>query len=270
MNNTYFFKGKLTIILISIILISCGGSDDPAPEPTPTPRTAEDVREDFRNFTFNVGVNDLTLESIVEGVFWKFRVIVPEGASSSNIMPLVMRLHGGARGNNPDAHKSTDCLVVPGFEDLDAYIISPNSNGLFWYDEPNLVQVLALLDLATENLHIDANKVVAMGYSDGGNGSWFFAQYYSNLFSAAIPLATSYSTENTSGISAIDTPLYVIHGSDDTLFPLDITQGFVDASIDVGSDIEFIIADGLGHLDVCDYVPYLKDAVEWLETEIWN
>lgn len=258
----------LSVVILSIFFISCGGNDDSTP--APTPRTAEDVRNDFKNLTFNVGINDVSLESVVEGVFWKFRVIVPEGASSSNKMPLVMRLHGAARSNNSDAHKSTDCLVVPGFEDLDTYIISPNSNGSFWYDEPNIVQILALLDLAKENLHIDSNKVVAMGYSDGGNGSWFFAQYYSSLFSAAIPMATSYNTENSSGISGIATPLYVIHGSDDTLFPLETTQGFVDASIAVGSDIEFVIADGLGHLDVCDYVSYLKDAVAWLEAEVWN
>ena len=269
MNNSAFYIKFISFIILSIFFISCGG-DDPITEPD-EPRTAEDVREDFRNLTFNVGINDLTIESIVEDVFWKFRVIIPEGASSSNKMPLVMRLHGGARSGHAEAHKSTDCLVVPGFEDIDAYIISPNSSGSFWYDKPNIVQVLALLDLAKENLHIDKDKVVAMGYSDGGNGSWFFAKYYSNLFSAAIPMATSYDSENSSGmIEPTTTPLYVIHGADDDHFPLDITQGYVEESIEAGSDIQFVVAEGLGHLDVCDYVPHLKDAVVWLENEIWD
>ncbi len=270
MKNKGYYINIISFVILSIFFMSCGGEEDSIPLPD-VPRTAADVREDFSNLTFNVGINDVILESLVEGLFWKFRVIVPESASSSNKLPLVMRLHGGASAASADAHKSTDCLVSPGFEAIDTYIISPNSSGSLWYDEPNIVQVLALLDMAKENFHIDKDKVVVMGYSDGGNGSWFFAQFYSSLFSAAISMASSYDTNNTSaGIQPFAIPLYVIHGSEDTLFPLEITQGYVNASIDVGSDIQFETANGLGHFEPCEYVLFLRDAVSWLETEVWN
>ena len=55
----------------------------------------------------------------------------------------------------------------------------------------------------------------------------------------------------------------------DDLFPLDITQGLVDESIGAGSDITFVVADGLVHNDPCAYVDELKKAVVWLETEVW-
>lgn len=271
MRSFNFYIKTVSFVFISLFFIGCGGSDDGSTIIPNPPRTAADVREDFSKLTFNTGVNDVQLESVVEGVFWNFRVIVPEGASLSNKMPLVLRLHGAARANSPDAHKSTDCLVTPGFEDLDTYIISPNSNGAFWYDQENIVQVLALLDLSKDNFHIDENKVVVMGFSDGGNGSWFYAQYYSSLFSAAIPMATSYNSEDGNGeVNAIEIPLYVIHGSADEWFPIESTVGYVDASIDAGSDIQFIIADGLVHIEPCDYVSYLQDAVIWLETEVWD
>lgn len=260
---------SICIVCFSVFMISCGGDgDDPDPNPV---RTAEDVRNDFKNLTINEGVNDLTLESTVPGVFWKFRLIVPEGASDINKRPLVLRLHGGAQNNSPDAHKTTDCLVEPGFAGKNVFILSPNSNALLWYEEANIVQVLALVDLVEENFAIDTNKTVVTGYSDGGNGSWFFSQYYSGLFSAAIPMATSYHNTSSSGqVSQINIPLYVIHGEDDDLFPVEITEGFVDEYINAGSDIEFIIADGLGHYTPCDYIDEFKDAVLWLETEIWN
>ncbi len=241
-----------------------GGDDDLV-------RTAEDVRADFKNLSIKTGVNDLVLESLIKGSYWNFRIIMPEGASITNKRPLVLRLHGGAQNASPTAHLSTDCLVEPGFEGLNVVILSPNSNQDLWYEEKNIVQVLALLDLVKENLPVDESRTVITGYSDGGNGSWFFSQFYSTLFSAAIPMATSYRVVDSQGNPAkINIPMYVIHGSADTLFPIETTEGFVDESIAAGSDITFVVADGLIHIAACDYLPYFKDAVTWLETEVWN
>jgi predicted peptidase len=236
-----------------------------------SPRTADDVRVDFQNFDFHTGINDVTLESTSEGLFWSFRVIVPVDASETNKKPLIFNLHGGAQNIAPDAHKSTDCLISPGLDGIiDAYIISPNSNGKLWYDQSNQIQILALYDLATSYLPIDMNRIAITGYSDGGNGSWFYSQYFSSMFSAAIPMATSYNTAKSNGsVEKINIPLYVIHGANDLLFPVETTQAFVDASKSAGSDIQFVIAPNLSHNEVCDYVPYLRDAAQWLAT-IWN
>ena len=264
----------LLFISFIFILLSCGGGDDdisPGPGPDPIlPRTSEDVINDFNNLTINVGINDLELESVVEGVFWKFRLIVPAGATADNKRPMVLRLHGAAQAGGETAHQSTACLVEPAFEGKDVFILSPNSNGALWYEQSNQVQVLALLDLTTSKFNIDEDKMVVTGYSDGGNGSWFYAQYYENLVTAAIPMASSYNSSNSSGeVNKINVPLYVIHGSEDDLFPIDITKGFVDESVEAGSDITFVVADGLVHNDPCAYLDYMKDAVEWLENDVW-
>lgn len=236
------------------------------------PRTADDVRADFANIDFKPGINDISLESTTEGFYWNFRVIVPIQAGNTDKKPLIFSLHGGAQNISPDLHKNTDCLISPALEDIiDAFIISPNSNGDLWYEQNNQIQILALHDLATSNLPIDMDKIAITGFSDGGNGSWFYAQYYANLFSAAIPMATSYDTTKSNGnIDPINIPLYVIHGNEDTLFPIAITESYVYASIDAGSEITFFIAAGLDHYQVCDYVPYLRDAVYWLVNTVWN
>ena len=275
MKKFQFYIRPILLFTVFFLSISCGGSDDgpdpdPIPDPVPEPRTSQDVIDDFNALTINVGTNDLQLESIVEGVFWNFRIIVPEGASSSNPRPLVVRLHGAAQSGSATAHQSTECLVEPAFEGKDVFILSPNSNGVLWYEQAKIVQILALRDLVVTNLNVDPTKVVMTGYSDGGNGSWFYSQFYPDLISAAIPMATSYNTKRSNGdLIKIDVPLYVIHGSEDDLFPLDITQGFVDESIGAGSDITFVVADGLVHNDPCAYVDELKKAVVWLETEVW-
>ena len=277
MKKFQFYLKPMLLSCIFLLILACGGGDDgpepgpiPDPDPDPQPRTSQDVIDDFNALTINVGTNDLQLESLVEGVFWNFRIIVPEAASDSNKRPLVIRLHGAAQSGSSTAHKSTECLVEPAFEGKDVFILSPNSNGVLWYEQANILQILALSDLVVSNLDIDPAKVVMTGYSDGGNGSWFYSQFYPDLISAAIPMATSYNTKRSNGdLIKIEVPLYVIHGSEDDLFPHDITQAFVEESIGAGSDITFVVADGLVHNEPCAYVDELKTAVVWLETEAW-
>lgn len=263
-------KHLVKIILASFligIIVSCGGSDD---DPGSLERPMTAVIEDFRNLGITPGTNDLVMESTFKGVYWTFRVIVPADASENNRRPLIVRLHGAAGTIDSDYHKFTACLTEPGFESLNPIILSLNSDGFIWSDLPNQNKILTLTDLVKSNLPVDQDKVVITGYSDGGNGSWFFAQYYPNAFSASIPVASAYDTERPAVSSKIDIPVYAIHGSQDQLFLLENTVNYVNATIAAGSDVEFVIAEDLEHFNPCNYVPFVKEAANWLETTVWK
>lgn len=266
----------LSFSFLLLFFTSCGGGDDDnvaggtvVPAPTQT-RTADDVRADFSSLTIVAGVNDIKLESVTSGVYWNFRIIAPESASPTNKRPLIMSLHGGATAVT-DFYKQTSCLIEPGLASLDAYILSPNSDGVQWYTNQNRVQVLALVEMSETYLNVDTNKVAVMGYSDGGNASWFFSQYHPSLFSAAIPMASSYAVTSQTGVThKFSDPIYAIHGSNDELFPIATTEGYVNETISVGSDVTFVTATGLIHNNSCAYVSYLQDAATWLDTVVWN
>ena len=261
---------KTLLLLVTVSTIFSCSTEGTDKEPAPEIRTVEDVIADFQNLNIQPGINDVRLETLVTGTYWNFRVIAPSDASESNKRPLAIDLHG-ASGGSPSAHKNTDCYTEEGLQALNAFIIVPNAGFDEWYDSTNQQQILALVDLAKTNWHVNPDQVIITGYSNGGNGSWFFADFYPELFSAAIPMASSYDPARSSGeVPAIEVPLYVIHGEDDELFPLAETQAFVNESIDAGSSIEFVVATGLSHLDVCDYTSYLQDAVTWVQTEIWD
>ncbi|MDU8885532.1 dienelactone hydrolase family protein [Yeosuana sp. MJ-SS3] len=263
-------------LLLILILFNCNNEsvfqDPNIPDPVVDdgPRTYADVQEDFDNFEFTTGVNDVTLINI-DGDEWSFRVIMPDVDFTNNDRPLVISMHGCAScGIQPTAHQSTACLAEPGFEAIAPIIISPNSNGKLWPTVENNDQVLTLIDLAIDYLPVDSEKIVAHGYSDGGNGSWFFAETQSSLFSAAIPMASHWNTTNSGVGRLIPIPIYVVHGENDATFPVQEVQGWVDASVTSGSDITFVIAPGLTHTEPCNYVDYLKVAADWLVNSVWN
>ena len=261
-------RTRLILLLLIVVFSSC--SKDNGDDITIVDsRTLEDVTEDFKNLNIQPGINDISMESINAGVFWNFRVIAPTNASETDKRPLVIALHG-ASGGSPTAHQNTSCYVEPGLVDLNAFIISPNAGTEQWYSTNNQMQIINLVKLATANWDVDTSKVLVTGYSNGGNASWLYVDFFPQYFTASIAMASSYNTRRADGsISAITIPLYVIHSNGDELFPVATTQEFVDDSVSAGSNIEFVVVDGLSHYAPCDYVQHLKDGVTWVQNEVW-
>ena len=246
-----------------LILNACKSDDDAEPN---EPRTFDDVEMDFQALDLSPGIQDVSLE-MPNGVIYNFRVIAPDRAPGED-RPFIIALHGAS--TSPDAHKFTACYVEPGLEDLDAFILSPNGGEGLWYTDANQEMMSALIFLVRKYWPIDESKMAVTGYSNGGNGSWFYGQFQSSLLSAAIPMASSYDLYNLdSSVIVFDLPVYAIHGENDELFPVDATRGWIEASNNAGSDIKFVVAPDLGHYVPCDYVPYLKDAAIWLRDSVW-
>lgn len=259
----YINLPKIICLLIVICtMISCSSNEDMST------RTYTDIENDFKEIDIVPGVQDLSLK-INDDITYDFRVIFPD-VDLTQDWPMVLTLHGYAAGD-PDAHRQTACYVEPGLADLDAIIVSPNGGIDDWETFGNQDKLRILTDLSSRLWPVDFTKIAITGYSNGGNGSWYYAETQPAIFSAAIPLAAGYAIVNADGSARkIDIPMYAIHGSEDDLFPLDTVQNWVQKSIAVGSDIEFVVAQGLGHYTPCEYIPYMQDAAAWLENEIWQ
>ncbi len=257
-------KTILPLLLICVLAVTSCKKNDADPVPG---RTLDDVERDFAALDLSPGIHDVSLE-ILNGVIYKFRIIAPTRAANEK-RPMVLALHGASAGN-PEAYKTTACYVEPGLASLGAFILSPYGGNGLWYESYFQQEVSYLMYLTKKYWPIEQNKVAVTGYSNGGNGSWFFAETQSSSFSAAIPMATSYNTLNPDNSGRkINIPLYVIHGQNDQLFPIAQTQAWVQASINAGSNITFVVAPGLNHYQPCDYTPHLQAAANWLKNTIW-
>jgi predicted peptidase len=250
--------------LIALMLLTNGCKSDDSPDPI----TYADVEQAFQNIAFTPGIQDLSL-NVSETQTYEFRVIIPD-VDLTQKLPLIFALHGASNGE-PTAHMNTDCYVEPGLDALDAVIISPNSGVTIWGTVENQDKMRILVDLSTRFWPVDLNRVAVMGYSSGGNGTWFYTESQPQIFSAGIAIASGYNVlrpDNTA--RTMPRPLYVIHGENDDFFPVDTVSFWVDQTIQAGSSIEFVIAPGLGHYTPCDYVPYIETAALWLRDEIWR
>lgn len=192
----------------------------------------------------------------------KYQVLVNFPDTTQKNYQLILALHWAGGGNT---YKTFfECLALPSLDNDKTIIIAPEGENQLWSSANNVDKITNLVSYATKHWNVQPEKIAVMGYSNGGNGSWYFAEHHPELFSAAIPMASSYAITKRLSI-----PLYVIHGEKDELFSVNKTSEWVKRSKDAGSDITFVTNKSLSHFQGCSYVGELKKAQEWLQN-LWK
>ncbi|WP_289644247.1 prolyl oligopeptidase family serine peptidase [Maribacter aestuarii] len=239
---------KGVCIFFSCLLFYCG--------------TTQELSKSEKSFTkikVSQGIQNKTLSNHYGN---KYQVILDFPDTNLDKYQLIIALHWAGGG---DTYKTFfECLALPGLEDDKTVIIAPEGENQLWSTENNVTKVINLVTYAIKYWNVDPEKIAVMGYSNGGNGSWYFAEHHPETFSAAIPMASSYAITEKIGI-----PLYVIHGERDELFSVTKTSEWVRKSKEAGSDITFVKNESLSHFQGCSYVGELKRAHEWLQN-LWK
>lgn len=191
-----------------------------------------------------------------------YAVSVPDGYRSSTPAPLVVVLHPGGQRTRYYGGDFMRRVVEPALRPLQAIMIAPDCAGRDWADASCEQPVLTLIDRATKNYNIDRRRVLVVGYSMGGRGTWHMAASHPQLFTAAIPMAAS-----TRGM-AIDRlghqPTYVIHSREDEVVAFEPAEENADALKKLKRDVEFEAVDGLTHFDMISYGDALQRAGQWV------
>ena len=198
---------------------------------------------------------------LTDGTQWNYRITVNEVIDTQRL-PLIIGLHwGGAEGT---FQRYSICLAEPAIGDFPCILFTPEDRSLGWSSEENRVLVENFIKLAIKYWPIDPSRIALTGYSNGGIGTWNYISEIPEYFSAAIPMAGLLD-----GNQKFELPVYAIHGSEDELFSAQTAKMAIDQSVQLGSSIKWVLAEGLTHYGACDYVDYLRDAIYWLEDEIW-
>jgi len=217
-------------------------------------------RSEIKKISLEAGTHDYALE-MTNGKKWNVRILVPE-IKKEQKYPLVLALHWAG---DKEAYKIySDCLVFPAFEKIKAFIVVPSSDGIHWIHPNNENRVIDLLRKLKKQFPIAKEQIVVTGYSNGGIGSWKYAEAYPKLFSAAIPMAGYYEKEK------IQIPVYIIHGEKDELFNVHTVQNAMGQSKKMGSKIDITIVKDLSHYMACSYIDILREKALHLQETIFN
>ena len=196
-----------------------------------------------------------------------YAVSVPDGYRSSTPAPLVIVLHPGGQRTRYYGGDFMRRVVEPALRQLQAIMIAPDCSGRDWADASCEQPVLTLIDRATRSYNVDRKRVLVVGYSMGGRGTWHMAATRPQLFTAAIPMAAS-----TRGMT-IDQlgrqPTYVIHSREDEVVPFEPAEEMARELEKRGRVVHFEALDELTHFDMVSYVDALREAGRWI-TNRWK
>ena len=175
--------------------------------------------------------------------------------------PLILYLHGGSlRGDDVERLKT---LGLPhkleGEPDFPFVVVSPQCPaGEIWTDAE---AVDALLQQVTHDYRIAPERVYVTGHSMGGRGALYFAYRLPSRFAAVLALSPLSPITAWAGKLAHG-PLWLFHGSADSLAPVADTKELVQAIEGAGGHPRFDTLPERDHfiLDVYER----RDIYQWL------
>jgi len=195
-----------------------------------------------------------------------YALSVPDGYTPSQPRPLLLALHPGGERMRYYGSAYARAVVQPASQSLGALIVAPDCPTAAWTDAEAENAVMALLARVMREYSIDSARVVVVGYSIGGRGTWFLSSHHPELFTAAVPMAGSTS-------EPIDTlatmPTYVVHSRRDQVMPFAAAERIAQELERRGRRIHFEALDTPTHFEMGAYVPALSRALAWVVAQ-WN
>lgn len=190
-----------------------------------------------------------------EGPRGAYTCYVPEYYRADQAWPVLLTLHGGS-GNDEDFvwtwlqyAKSRGYLLV-----------SAKAFGPTWFpwDAPSLLHIL---DEVQARYHVDPNRILLTGLSDGGSFSYEVGFAWPERFHGLAVVAGILRPHQRSA-QASQLPVYIAHGERDQLFPVSYIRLVVDKLREWGHDVTYHELTGFGHA----YPPGENAAIlEWFE-----
>jgi len=193
----------------------------------------------------------------------KYAISLPEIAQEESV-PLVIALHFSGGEGLPFLER----LVIPGLSELNAIIIAPTApDGSDWTLTRTTDMIAELVELAILNWPVNPDKVVVVGYSMGGFGAWDLMSSHPELFSAAIPIASS--PRDWIDTISTEVPIYAIHPELDESITLDRVKDEIQQLKDREVNVQLVVANGTDHYDFDLMISYLYETMDWLKYTVW-
>ena len=191
----------------------------------------------------------------------QYWISLPENYIEKNQCPLMIFLHG--RGESGDDLEKVKIHGPPKLlaqkNDTPFIVVSPQNPEREWWRVDKLTK---LLDHILKTTKADPDRVYLTGLSMGGFGTWAWLAQEPDRFAAAIPICGGGNPVNAAKLAK--TPIWVFHGADDRVVPLNRSEAMVNAIKKVDkSNIKLTVYPKTGH-DSWTKTYANKEIYDWL------
>jgi len=225
---------KLKLVLISVILSSCGGgsSSDNSSNKIDPPNPPVSSEENC----INAGLNISRCTFIHNDIERYYLIYTPEAIEENSSIPLLFSLHGygGSAIRNIEysnyrsiADENSFIVIFPQGAPYTSQLTSSSShwNSGGWTVGSNVDDVgfiETLIDLTIGKYNIDQNRVYSTGMSNGGFMSYHLACNLGSRIAAIASVTGSMTIQTYDDCSpSHPTPVLQIHGAQDKTVPFD-------------------------------------------------
>jgi predicted peptidase len=208
----------------------------------------------------------------IQGRTHQYRVWVPPHYTRLRRWPVILFLHGSGERGDDNLRQLTiglPSMLTRDVKRFPAIVVLPQCElNREWYGEMETV-ALAALDASIREFHGDRNRVILTGISMGGAGAWYLARH-PHRWAAVVPvcgevvrdLDDPWPLDPPPDISNLlhapnpfavlarsigNVPVWVFHGADDPVIPVDQSRMMVDALRHAGGNIRYTEYPGVGH-----------------------
>ena len=193
-----------------------------------------------------------------------------------------MFLHGaGERGNDNVSqliHGGNLFLEKENREKYNSWVIFPQApqNDWWGYKDPykfayNVKEskamslVVKLMDSFIERSDVDTNRVYVSGLSMGGMGTFVILNLRPDMFAAATPICGDGNPDLVNNY-AKKIPMWIFHGSDDTVVSPKKSLKMANAIIDAGGSPKITFYENVGH-DSWNNAFAEKNFLKWIHSK---
>ena len=175
-------------------------------------------------------------------------------------IPMRVQLHGGV--GRPSPNTSAPGRPQPGsgpnrIEGERRIYLQPSAwIDVSWWDEEGVDNILRAMDALKRKYNIDESRVYLTGISDGGTGAYYIAMKDPTPYASVLPLNGSIAVIKNAATGAdgelygnniVNSPLYIVNGEQDPLYPVAQVEPHVRWFQAMGAQLIFRPQPGAGH-----------------------
>lgn len=246
----------VTALVFIALLLSASGCKPPAAPEMPAPRALTALESGKTHRRTHTVPNIGNMRTAIR---------IPADYDGSRPVPLVVLLHYGYEGFEPEPYTGADMIDTfeKQLDEFGAIAFAPDVLFSDWRSVYNETGACWLVDCLKETYNIDSDRVVLAGYSMGGEGVWHIGSRRQDLFRAAIPIAAPVA-----GGDAWRIPIRVIHSGDDEIVSYSAARRHYERLKQNGADIVMRSPGGLSHYEMDRYARVFGQTLKSIE-ESW-